>query len=138
MICRHESALNLKRITQVKYSYLLIFISLHFRYIIDVGCGNADEVSTLAKEFFIICLDQIHNTKKATLFHPEIHFIDTNLDIGSNCSVDIPKHILIQSVILSADVIEHIVDPKVCYLPILKYFMNFSAALVLSTPQRSK
>ena len=92
----------------------------------------------LGKEFLVIGLDHVHNTANAKIYHPEIHFIETNLDIGGNCTIDIPIHILMQSVIISADVIEHIVDPKYCYFPILKYFMKFASALVLSTPFRSK
>ena len=112
-------------------------IVLHFRYIIDVGCGNADKVSVLAKEFLVIGFDRNHNIEKAKTFHPEILYNEVNLDVGSNCVVTIPPpHILMQSIILSADVIEHIVDPKYCYFPVLKYFMNFAPALVMSTPQR--
>ena len=53
-----------------------------------------------------------------------------------DCQVNIPKEILQQAVIMSADVIEHIVDPYYCYLPLMSYLMDYAHALVLSTPDR--
>ena len=37
---------------------------------------------------------------------------------------------------MSADVIEHIVDPYYCYLPLMSYLMDYAHALVISTPDR--
>ena len=53
-----------------------------------------------------------------------------------DCKVDISQEILQQSVIMSADVIEHIIDPYYCYLPLMSYIMDHALGLVISTPDR--
>ncbi len=54
-----------------------------------------------------------------------------------DCAVNISLEVLQQSVVMSADVIEHIVDPFYCYLPLLQYMMDHAHALVISCPDRA-
>ncbi len=74
----------------------------------------------------------VANSRKA---HPDIAFYEMDLDHG-NCQVEIPIEILLQSVVVSADVIEHIRDPKYCYIPLMKYLSQFVHAIVITSPDR--
>ncbi len=57
---------------------------------------------------------------------------------GGECFLDISEDILRQSVVMSADVIEHIVDPYYCYLPLLSHLAQYAHAVVVSTPDRER
>ncbi len=114
---------------------MLIIISF-LRYVIDIGCGNGDKVSVLQDEFIPIGLDMKHNILEARQFHPNVKFFSIDFD-SLDCYVNLPEHMLLQSVLISADVIEHIVNPNLCFLPLLKHYMQFAFALVLSTPERN-
>ena len=72
------------------------------------------------------------HTYTHTYIHKCIHTYIHSLQ--KDCHLPISTSILKDSVILSADVIEHIVDPYFCYLPMISYLMDYALAFVLSTP----
>ena len=108
------------------------------RYIIDVGCGSASKLAKLAGEFIVIGVDHGANYKKAKDTYPYLTFMDTSLDRGKKCYVKIPKEVLFQAVVISADVIEHLIDPFYCYIKLLNYMARYAMALVISSPDRER
>ena len=107
------------------------------RYVIDVGCGGADKTNIFSREFHTIGIDYKANIETARQNYPYVQFYEIDLEGGNvDCKIDIPVEILYQSVVVSADVVEHIVDPKYCYLPIMKYLSQYAHALVFTTPDR--
>ncbi len=109
------------------------------RYVIDVGCGKAYKMSKLYPEFIPIGIDFKSNLVYSKRTYPHLKFI--NLDMGQkNCTpsifLQLPVHLIEQAVVLSADVIEHIMDPLRCYMDVLRYMSLHAAALIVSTPDR--
>ncbi len=121
--------------TKVHYNPVLDQVILYFRYVIDIGCGGSYKTKLFTREFHTIGVDYKVNVANSRKAHPEITFYEMDLDHG-NCQVEIPIEILLQSVVVSADVIEHIRDPKYCYIPLMKYLSQFVHAIVITTPDR--
>ena len=92
----------------------------HARYIVDVGCGNGAKVAKLKNQFHIVAIDYGDNFRNASKNFPFMTFTEANLDLNGDCSCDVGAEILTKAVVLSADVIEHIVDPLHCYIKLLK------------------
>ena len=108
----------------------------HAKYIIDIGCGLANNLAKLGREFHVIGIDYDVNLAKARVAHPRLNLLDVNLDKGGKCSVPLPEDVLFESVVVSADVIEHLVDPLFCYIRLLRQLSSYVAAVVVSTPDR--
>ena len=90
------------------------------QYIIDLACGIGYKLSAFQKEFKLICIDYKENLKIVQRNYPFIDTIEVNLDDESKCQLNISQQILSQSVVISADVIEHLADPLRCYIKVLK------------------
>ena len=108
------------------------------RYIIDLGCGSAAKLAKLAGEFNVIGIDYGGNYKRAKTNYPHLKILEADLDRVKGCYVRLPPDILLQSVVISADVIEHLTDPFRCYLKLLKYMTTYAMAAVMTSPDRER
>ncbi|MGV3754730.1 MAG: glycosyltransferase family 29 protein, partial [Verrucomicrobiota bacterium] len=101
--------------------------------IIDVGCGRAGKLVKMSPEFAITGLD----------FGSNLEFCRTNylqgqwreIDFDQSADWGLPTDELTDAVMICADVIEHLRDPR----PLLANFRRClanSPALILSTPER--
>lgn len=108
------------------------------RYIIDLGCGSAGKLSKLAGEFNVIGIDYGYNYQKAKATYPHLKIMEANLDRVKGCYVRLPPDILFQSLVISADVIEHLTDPFRCYLKLLQYMSRYALAAIISSPDRER
>ncbi len=62
----------------------------------------------------------------------------TACDFTATLRSDIGINVLENSIVISADVIEHIPDPQKCYFDTLRYALDHSPAVLLSTPDRER
>jgi len=111
----------------------LIAKKLGCTYIIDVGCGSGQKLVPLAKNFKIIGIDygdNITKCKKEYNFGTWISW-----DFEKMEYLDIAKDVLKSSVIICADVVEHLLDPS-NLLKNIKKFLEYSPMCLLSTPER--
>lgn len=92
----------------------------HAKYIIDLGCGSGSKLAAFQKEFHLIGIDYKENLKRTQKAYPFIDVVDVDLDQGPSCQLRISPDILSQAVVVSADVIEHLVDPFNCYMKVLQ------------------
>lgn len=103
------------------------------RYIVDIGCGNAKKLAELYPKFEIVGVDYGVNIETCRQEYPFGIWHEHNLEHPE--SILISDEIISQSIILCADVIEHLVDPS-HLLNNLKRMMDLSPACLLSTPDR--
>lgn len=102
--------------------------------IVDVGCGTASKLIPLAGRFEVIGVDYGPNVEQCRRLHPAT---------GSwrECDLDAPGALPVSaeewqgSVVVCADVIEHVRAPEVL-LDKLRTGLLFAEALLLSTPER--
>ena len=92
----------------------------HAKYIIDLGCGEGSKLAAFQKEFHLIGIDYKANLKRVQKVFPFIDVVEIDLDQGPSCQLKIDPHILSEAVVISADVIEHLVDPFSCYMKVLQ------------------
>ena len=108
------------------------------RYLIDIGCGKGGKIATFRNEFHVIGVDYGVNLDTSRSLYPAVTFLEANFDVNGSCKLDLHPDIISQAVVISADVIEHIVDPLHCYTKYLKVRFYFSVCLNvfvnLSTP----
>ena len=103
------------------------------KYIVDIGCGRATKVSSLHPEFEIIGLD----------FGPNIVYCQQKYGFGQWIECDFEREenfylkpdILNQSILVCADVVEHLSDPTLL-LNNFHRWLDFAPAGLLSTPDR--
>ncbi len=62
----------------------------------------------------------------------------TACDFTATLRSNIGINVLENSIVISADVIEHIPDPQKCYFDTLRYVLDHAPAVVLSTPDRER
>lgn len=105
----------------------------HARYLIDMGCGSGVKLSSYRNEFHLIGIDYKTNVKNAKRDFPFMELIEANLEQDGDCSVTISPHILMQAVVVSADVIEHLVNPLPCYIKLLKVSGHFQFEQLCNT-----
>jgi len=101
--------------------------------IIDVGCGSGQKLVPLAKNFKIIGFDYGDNIKRCKKEYSFGTWI--SWDFEKSEYLDISNDILKSSVIICADVIEHLIDPS-NLLKNIKKFLEYSPMCLLSTPER--
>jgi SAM-dependent methyltransferase len=97
--------------------------------IVDVGCGNARKLVELHPEFDIVGLDFGENIEHCRTYGLGT-WIDWDIEHDPLPAVDVGR-----SVIVCADVIEHLVDP-LKLLDHLKTLLEHAPLAILSTPER--
>ncbi|PIY71572.1 hypothetical protein COY87_05475 [Candidatus Roizmanbacteria bacterium CG_4_10_14_0_8_um_filter_33_9] len=104
------------------------------KYIIDIGSGNGEKLIKLSKDFHIICIDHGANLEILKKNIPKAQYIDINLE---NEKPVLDDAILLISVVICSDVIEHLIKPDILlyYLSKISYKSHY---LLLSTPDRNK
>jgi hypothetical protein len=99
--------------------------------IVDVGCGNARKLVALHPEFEVIGLDIGSNIERCRAAYPFGAWIEHDLESGTPLPVD--DNVLRTSVIVCADVIEHLLAPERA----LRTLSGTPAlCLLVSTPDR--
>lgn len=106
---------------------------LNCKYMIDIGCGTASKLVKLYPDFQIIGIDYGDNLHASRNMYPFGTWIEHNLD--STHKLTFEKSILKDSVIVCADVIEHLVQPAHLVWN-LKELMKHASVCLLSTPER--
>ncbi|HEY1171408.1 MAG TPA: glycosyltransferase family 29 protein [Verrucomicrobiae bacterium] len=101
--------------------------------IIDVGCGRAGKLVKMSAEFAITGLDFGSNLEFCRTNYPQGQWREIDFDQASDWGL--PLADLNDAVMICADVIEHLRDPR----PLLANFrrcLAHSPALIISTPER--
>ncbi len=111
------------------------YLARRFRcsYIIDIGCGSAQKLVKLHPEFQVIGLDFKDSIKYCGQEFPFGQWIEWNLD--EQGVIPIQSDVLSNAVIISADVIEHLMHPEFL-LENLRACLNYAPVALLSTPER--
>lgn len=102
-------------------------------HIVDVGCGAAEKLLPLAPEFRLIGVDFGTNFEHCRIGHPEHTWL--RWDIERTPLPHIPGSVLERSVVVCADVIEHLVDPSGLIVG-LDVLAAQAQAVLVSTPDR--
>ena len=97
--------------------------------IIDVGCGSARKLAPYLKDFKVTGIDYKDNLKFCKESYPEASWVEHDLE--SEFTLKIPKG----SIIICADVVEHLKDPTGLLLS-LRNLLDQGTMLLLSTPLR--
>jgi 2-polyprenyl-3-methyl-5-hydroxy-6-metoxy-1,4-benzoquinol methylase len=107
--------------------------SLGGRRVIDVGCGDGVKLSQMHPEFEIVGVDFGTNIEECRQAYPFGTWVEHNLEQPEPIPVDAQAG----DVVISADVIEHLVDPDKL-LAKLQGLHAKGATLVISTPDRER
>jgi SAM-dependent methyltransferase len=102
-------------------------------HVIDVGCGMAQKLVPLAPRFRLIGMDLGPNLEYCRAHHPEHTWIE--FDAEREPPPALPASLLRRSIVVCADVIEHLVNPAGLLRTLAAYVEHAPAAL-LSTPER--
>jgi SAM-dependent methyltransferase len=102
-------------------------------HIIDIGCGNGRKLASLAPEFKIIGLDFGANLEYCRATYPFGEWYEADLD--RPYTAPIPAEVLRDSIIICADVVEHLVHPN-HLLNTLNDMLQHAPAAVITTPER--
>jgi SAM-dependent methyltransferase len=102
-------------------------------HIVDVGCGRAGKLAALRGELSVIGIDYGPNLQHCREQYPDATWIEADLEQPAPCPLD--ERLIAQSVIVCADVIEHLVDPT-ALLAMLAGMGADAPAVLLSTPER--
>lgn len=103
------------------------------RRIIDIGCGDGAKLSSLSSGFETIGLDLPRVVARARRRYPDLTWIEHDLERAEPLPLDAEQ--LGQSVVVAADVIEHLRSPR-HLLAALRLALEQSDGVVLSTPER--
>lgn len=105
-------------------------------YIIDIGAGNGEKIAQyIGKNYKIIAIDCAINLKELRENLPDdSKIIEYDLEKGLP---SISDDILSKSIVVSSDVIEHIVDLKK-YLHGISRISHIAPFVVISTPDRDR
>ncbi|MCC6658000.1 MAG: class I SAM-dependent methyltransferase [Rhodocyclaceae bacterium] len=102
----------------------------HLKSLLDVGSGPPVKLKTLMPSGLDICLvDQPNTAQHAAEMLPAARFFAANLDR------DLPAIGRTFDLVLSADVVEHLVDPDPC-LDFMRRHLAPGGLLLISTPER--
>jgi hypothetical protein len=100
--------------------------------IIDIGCGRARklmELTALRK----VGVDFLSNLQHCRQSFPAETWIEADLENAQD--LDIDGQVVKRSIIICADVIEHLVDPT-NLLMLLQRLAHFACAVIITTPER--
>jgi hypothetical protein len=101
--------------------------------IVDVGCGRARKLTGLHPEFEIIGIDIGSNIDHCRRTYRFGTWIDHDLDRGERLPID--QDVLSASVLICADVVEHLQQPQ-RVLRALRKATPLARAVLISTPDR--
>lgn len=101
--------------------------------LIDIGCGRAEKLMTLAEKFQVIGVDYGVNLDWCKQQHPLSSWINVNLENPD--AWPLPQERVRDAVIICSDVIEHLVNPS-ALLTNLHSLSQQAKAIVISTPER--
>jgi hypothetical protein len=104
--------------------------------IIDIGSGNGDKLAALHPEFAIVGLDIGVNLDHVRAAHPQGTWLEHDLEHPGALPLD--ATLLADSVIVCADVIEHLMQPEHLLTKLGDAFERGAAAVLLSTPDRDR
>jgi hypothetical protein len=107
--------------------------ALDCTHVIDVGSGSGDKLLALAPEFKLIGIDYGSNLERCRREHPQHTWL--HWDAETEPLPDIPAAVVERSVVICADVIEHLIDPA-GLLTALSGLADAAAAILVSTPDR--
>jgi len=102
-------------------------------HIIDVGCGDAKKLVELYPTFEIIGIDYGKNLSKCQSNYEFGTWLEWNLENSNNPNIS--SEILQSSVIVCADVIEHLVNP-LNLLEKIRGFLHHAQVVIITTPER--
>jgi hypothetical protein len=102
-------------------------------HVIDIGCGAAEKLLPLGDRFKLIGLDLGLNLERTRARHPEHTWLE--FDAERDPPPPLPPRLLARSVLVCADVIEHLVDPTGLLLAI-RALLEHAPVALLSTPER--
>ena len=100
--------------------------------IVDVGCGTAGKLAELHPEFELVGIDYGANIEACRARYDFGTWVETDLDRDSSLGYEGFSG----SVLVCADVIEHLVHPERLLQMLRRAFDGGAAALLLSTPER--
>jgi SAM-dependent methyltransferase len=103
--------------------------------VIDVGCGAGDKLAALHPQFQIIGVDIGENLERCRARHPEGRWVAHDLESGDPLPLTAAE--IAGSVVVCADVIEHLLHPDRT-LAALRAAIESAKAVVLSTPDRER
>ncbi len=104
------------------------------RWIVDVGCGRAAKLLPLASSFDLFGIDFGENFRWCR-DQTSLEVVEWNLELPGRLPV--PDDVVQDSVVVCADVIEHLVDPR----PLVENLVRLSASaatVLVSTPDRDR
>jgi SAM-dependent methyltransferase len=105
------------------------------RTIVDLGSGNGAKLATLHPEFRIVGVDIGSNLQYVRAHHPQGTWIEHDFEQAGPLPLD--DALLADSVVVCADVIEHLMDPLPLLAKLHDAFERGAAAVLLSTPERT-
>jgi SAM-dependent methyltransferase len=112
---------------------VLLAERLNARHIVDVGCGDARKLAPLHSRFSIVGIDYGVSLELCRNRYPYGTWIE--YDLTSEGSLPLDERVLRSSVIVCADVIEHLVHPE-ALLAKLREALRMAPVVLLSTPDR--
>jgi SAM-dependent methyltransferase len=103
--------------------------------ILDIGCGRAGKLAPLHERFHVIGIDIGENLEYCRRTHAFGEWIERDLEVPGE--LPIPSEVLSRSLIVCADVIEHLVDPSPLLYE-LKRLLEHAPMALVSTPERDR
>ncbi len=104
------------------------------RHVVDLGAGNGQKLLPFAERFHLIAVDHGSNLERIRQVVPGASCIEFDLERGVP---PLPEAILRDSVVIAADVVEHLEDPR----PLLRGLGDWCRLcpyVLLSTPDRER
>lgn len=106
----------------------------NLKWIIDVGCGSAGKLASLAQQFSVIGIDSQVGIDMARQSIPEANLIVYDLETGLP---DLPDEIMNISLVICSDVIEHLQNPYLL-MGKLAELSTKVPYIIISTPDRDR
>jgi Methyltransferase domain len=101
--------------------------------LVDVGCGDGQKLSALSPSYETIGIDHGSNVARARTCHPSLVWREHDLE--SPHPLPLSEEEVNGAVVVSSDVIEHLLDPHIM-LRKLAALLPGVEAIMISTPER--
>lgn len=106
----------------------------NLKWIIDIGCGSAGKLASLAKKFSIIGVDSRVGIDMARQAIPAANLVVHDLETGLP---NLPDEIMNSSLVICSDVIEHLQNPNML-MGKLAELSHKVPYIIISTPDRDR